>query len=78
MTDQDPQKENYKNDGFGHTSWTIPKRDFDFQNHEWLQEGTQIVCRGASHPSHASPIPVDKMLVKEEGEYKIVPIRVLS
>lgn len=75
MTEQ-PEKE-YKNDGFGHTSWVIPKRDFDFQAHSWTQEGTQITCDSCS-PKHASSVPVDKALIKEEGEYKIIPVPVLS
>ncbi|HJP81441.1 MAG TPA: hypothetical protein VJ841_03555 [Candidatus Saccharimonadales bacterium] len=78
MDGQDPNKDNFKNDGYAHTAWEIPKRDFDFQAHDWIQEGAQIICRGAGHASHASPIDIEKMLIKEEGEYKIVPIRMLS
>ena len=75
---QDPEKDKYKNDGFARTDWVIPKREFDFQAHEWVQEGTLLICRNAGHPDHASPIAVDKMLIKENGEFKIVPLQTVT
>lgn len=77
MNDQDPKKDNYKNDGFGHTTWVIPKRDYDFQAHEWEQRGTQLICNSCK-PQHASQIPIDKMLVKRDGVYTIEPVPVLA
>lgn len=80
MTDHnalDPDKDKFKNDGFAHTPWTIPKRDFDFNAHDWEQRGTQIICNSCPI-AHASSIPVDKMLVKVDGKYDIVPVPILS
>lgn len=82
MTDQetrpvDLDQKNYKNDGFAHTSWVIPKRTFDFNAHDWMQEGTLITCNSCP-TSHSSSIPVDKMLIKEGGSYSIIPLTQLS
>jgi hypothetical protein len=76
-TANDPEADNFKNDGFTHTSWVIPERDFKFDEHEWEQRGTELICTSCKQ-QHAVTITVDKMLIKEEGKYKIVPVPVLA
>lgn len=68
--------EKQKNFTYGRTEWVIPKRDFDFQAHQWQQYGTQLVCESCS-PRHASKIDPGKVLVREDGLYKIIDAPVL-
>jgi hypothetical protein len=44
----------------------------DFNAHKWIQNGYTLEDRCGTHPSMGVTIPIGKMLVTEEGRYKLV------
>lgn len=48
----------------------LPK--LDFQNHQWVQRGYEIIDSCQNCPKQGIPIPVGKMLVRKDGRYDII------
>jgi hypothetical protein len=50
--------------------FNAPKLDFD--NHQWIQMGYEIIDNCPNCPKQGIAIPSGKMLVKKDGRYDII------
>lgn len=72
LLNADSPKKEEDTSSWPQTTQVFDKPSIDFQKHEWVQQGYEIIDSCPTCPRQGISIPYGKMLVRAEGKYKLV------